>query len=260
MSYLLDKKLQKKRNSIVIFFIVAAVLFYFRGGVIYGLSYATSTVFRPFLVLKNSASSKLGSLSMYFASKNSLTKDLEDSKNKLAESEAKMANYNTVVDENESLKEILGRKDEKKPMLLAVVLGKANQSLYDTLIVDAGEVQGVVAGAKVFALGNIPIGYVEVAYQNSSKVILFSNSEERTTINLKETLFDLVGRGGGNFELTLPRDFIIEEGEQAVLPGITPYTVAVVETIISDPRDSFKKALLVSPLNIGSLKFVQVEK
>ena len=260
MSYLLDKKLQKKRNYIAIFFVVAVVLFYFRGSVIYGLSYATSTVLRPFLVLKNSASSRLGGLSAYFASKNSLTKDLEDSKNKLAESEAKIVNYNAIEDENESLKEVLGRKDEKKPMLLAVVLGKANQSLYDTLIVDVGEAHGVSVGAKVFALGNIPIGYVEIVYQNSSKIILFSNSEERTAINLKETLFDLVGRGGGNFELTLPRDFIIEAGEQAVLPGITPYTVAVVETIISDPRDSFKKALLVSPLNIGSLKFVQIEQ
>lgn len=242
------------------FFVVAAILFYFGGSVIYGLSYATSTVFRPFLVLKNSASSKLEDLSTYFASKNSLARDLEDSKNKLTESEARMVNYNTVVDENESLKEILGRKDEKKSMLLAVVLGKANQSLYDTLIVDIGEVQGVNVGAKVFALGNIPIGYVEVAYQNSSKVILFSNSEERTNINLKGTLFDLVGRGGGNFELTLPRDFTIEKGEQAVLPGITPYTIAVVETILSDSRDSFKKALLVRPFNISSLKFVQIEK
>jgi len=33
-----------------------------------------------------------------------------------------------------------------------------------------------------------------------------------------------------------------------------------VETIISDPRDSFQKALLVSPVNIQEIKFVEVEK
>ena len=242
------------------FFVAVAILFYFRGSVIYGLSYATSTVFRPFLVLKNGVNSKFGGLFTYFASKKTLTQELEDYKNQLAESEARMANYDAVVDENESLKEIFDRKDEKKPMLLAVVLGRANQSLYDTLIVDVGEAHGVSVGAKVFALGNIPIGYVETVYQTSSKVILFSTSEESTTVNIGENLFDLVGRGGGNFELTLPRDFSIEEGEQAVLPGATPYVVAVVETVISNPRDSFKKVLLVSPLNIGSLKFVQIEK
>jgi len=44
-----------------------------------------------------------------------------------------------------------------------------------------------------------------------------------------------------------------------VLPGITPYTLGIVQTILSDPRDSFQKALLVSPVNIFELKFVEVE-
>jgi len=60
--------------------------------------------------------------------------------------------------------------------------------------------------------------------------------------------------------MILPRDFVLEKGNEVVLPGITPYTLGVVETIISDPRDSFQKALLVSPVNIQELKFVEVEQ
>jgi hypothetical protein len=71
---------------------------------------------------------------------------------------------------------------------------------------------------------------------------------------------EVVGRGGGNFEMTLPRDFILEKGTNVHLPGINSFILGVSETIISDPRDPFIKALLVSPVNIQELKFVEVEK
>jgi hypothetical protein len=44
------------------------------------------------------------------------------------------------------------------------------------------------------------------------------------------------------------------------LPGMSAHVVGVVETIISDPRDSFQKALLTSPVNIRELKFLEVGK
>jgi len=71
---------------------------------------------------------------------------------------------------------------------------------------------------------------------------------------------ELVGRGGGNFEMTMPKNFILQKGDQVVLPGPYPYVLAIVEKIISDPRDLFTKALLVSPVNIQELKFVEVEQ
>ena len=71
---------------------------------------------------------------------------------------------------------------------------------------------------------------------------------------------DLVGRGGGNFEMVLPRDFTLTKDDKVVLPGISSYVVASVESTISDPRDPFMKALLVSPVNIQDLKFVEVEE
>ncbi len=60
--------------------------------------------------------------------------------------------------------------------------------------------------------------------------------------------------------MIMPQDFTLVKGDQVVLPGIVPYVLGIVETIISDPRDPFVKALLVSPVNIQELKFVQVEQ
>jgi cell shape-determining protein MreC len=269
MSYLLDKKI--KRNKVfkyILFVIVLFVLIYFRSGVFYGLSYISSVIFRPVLILGNNIGGTLSNTNSYFYFKNSLLLENEDLKSKLNEEEARMANYNSILDENLKMKEIFGRlpaqagKNPKANMILASILSKPNRSPYDTLVIDIGINSGIVFGQRVFALGNIPIGRIAEVYVNSAKVILFSNPGEKTEVIIsgRDTFMQIVGRGGGNFEMSLPRDFVLEKGTEVVLPGITPYVVGIVQTIISDPRDAFQKALLASPVNIQELKFVEVER
>ena len=261
MSYLLDKKLKRKKYSSIFFFLIMFVfLVYFRADFFYGLSQVTNFVFRPFLVLRTNIGNKFANTFSYFSSKQTLSKELEDLKSQLAFSEARMFNYDFILSENEKLKEILDRKNPETDMILAVILGKGDQSAYDTLIIDVGTKHGVNTGDMVYALGNVPVGRVGSVYEDSSRVILFTNAGEKTQVIIKEIFFELIGRGGGNFEMILPRDIVLNKGEFAILPGITPYVVGVVETIISDPRDSFKKALLTSPVNIEELKFVEIAK
>ena len=276
MNYLQDRKTKKKEFSRVIFFVIPIlILFYFRMNIFHGLAYVSSAIFRPVVILGNSVKDRLGDIYYFFTSKNSLIMENKDLGTKLRESEARLSNYNVILDENLKLKEILGRKREETPMILATILAKPNQSVYDTLVIDAGEGQGLQRGNMVFAFGDVPIGRVREVYKFSSKVVLFSSSGEKTDVIIslshntpsgivedpttKDVSMEIVGRGGGNFEMILPRDFFLKNGDQAVLPGIMPYVVGIVETIISDPRDSFQKALLVSPVNIQELKFVEVK-
>ena len=269
MSYLQDKKVQRNKIfKITLGVVVFLILFYFRVSIFNGLSYISQGFFRPILVIGNNVGEKFKSVGLYFVSKNSLFSENEKLKTQISESAADRANYASVVAENASLKETLGRKDIKANMILAAILSKPNQSLYDTLTIDAGTAQRIKTGNTVFAFGNIPIGRVDSVYENLSKVILFSNAGEKTQGVVthaeagqagKDTFVEVVGRGGGNFEMILPRDLTLVKGDQVVLPGISPYVLAVVQTIISDPRDPFTKALLVSPVNIQELKFVEVE-
>lgn len=262
MSYLLDKKIKEKKIFRIIFCIVILIiLFYFRSGVFNGLSNISQIIFRPILIVGNNIGEKFTNLRAYFISKNSLYLDNENLKSQILESEADRANYFSVVSENQNLKEVLGRKDPKINMILGAILGKPNQSPYDTLVIDTGEAQGIKAGDTVFALGNVPIGRIAEVYTNSSKVILFSNPGEKTQaiISGRDIFMELVGRGGENFEMILPRDFSLQKGDQVVMPGINSYVLAIVETVISDPRDPFNKVLLVSPVNVQELKFVEVE-
>lgn len=272
MNYLLDKKTKRNRILKIIFGVIIFIsLFYFRVSIFDGLSYISANIFRPVLTSGNSVGAQVKSLGAYFVSKNSLYRENENLKARIDADVADRANYNSVVAENASLKEILGRKNESVSMTLAAILAKPNQSPYDTIIVDVGIEQGIKVGDKVFALGNVPIGYVAQVYPNTSKVILYSNSGEKTQVVVSgkpaspdasqggNVSMEIVGRGGGNFEMILPRDFVLLKGDQAVLPGLTPHVLGIVETILSDPRDSFQKALLVSPVNIQEIKFVEVE-
>ncbi len=273
MSYLLDKKIKRKKilNIIVLLFFIIA-FFYFRNSIFNTLSFVSHNTFRPILVLKNNLSITFSNLKTAFLFKNSLLDENEYLKLKLMENNALLLNYNSVLSDNIKIKEILGRKDEKMNMLLSAVLSKPNQSPYDTFIIDVGANNGVKKGDLVFALSNVPIGYISLVYPNSSKVILFSNSGDKTEVvvtgqptrnhpsNTGEDVFmQIVGRGGGNFEMILPRDFVLDKGSTVFLPGISSYVVAITEATISDPRDSFVKILLTSPVNIQELKFVEVK-
>jgi cell shape-determining protein MreC len=264
MSYLLDRK-TKRNNSIKIIILVVFLftLFYFRSGVSRGLSGVVHVVFRPILSLGGSIGTKLEGINAFFESKKTLSLENDRLKTKISEMEGLISSNSAVLAEDAQLKEILLRKNESTPMILAGILAKPNQSAYDTLIVDAGSDDGVSTGALVFANGNVPIGRVDGVYSDSSKIVLFSSPKVETQVVVsgeanKDIFMQLVGRGGGNFEMTLLRDFNLPKGTEVVLPGITPHVVGRVETIISDPRDAFQKALLVSPINIQELKFVQI--
>ena len=168
-------------------------------------------------------------------------------------------------------------------MILGSILSKPNQSPYDTLVIDVWDNKGIKVGDIVFALSNVPIGRVGIVYNFSSKVVLFSSPGEKTQVvvpagssgtveaggdtrpndrNLPvgQVFTEAVGRGGGNFEIILPRDIVLAKGAEVVLPGINSNVLGIVEAIVSDPRDSFTKILLTSPVNIFELKFVEVEQ
>lgn len=263
MNYLLDRK--KKRRKIFNFFIIIILVFlvvYFNKNIWTTLSGTAHILFRPVASIGISIGEKFSNLGANFNSKRTLSLENERLTDRLNELESEISNYTTVINENEKLKEILSRKKENVELILAGILSKPNISPYDTLIVDAGEREGVQEGNTVFAHGNIPIGKVSNVYSRTSKVVLFSSPGEKTEVVLvgKNTFMQVIGRGGGNFEMILPRDFVVEQGTEIHLPGITPYVLGTVASIISDPRDAFQKALLISPVNIQELKFVQIAK
>jgi cell shape-determining protein MreC len=262
MNYLQDRRSKKRK-----FYIIASIVFvflivvFFQASIFSGLSSVAHAIFRPVIVVGNKIGGSFGNLGYYFMDKKWLGQENAELKKELEEKESELSNHKTILDENVKLKETLSRLADNS-YILSAILSKYPKSPFDTLLLDVGAEQGVAAGANVYAKGGVPIGKISELGNNTSIASLFSTPGQKTEVILSgsDIYLEAVGRGGGNFEINIPRDFIINEGDEAVLPGIAPKTVAVFVKIISDPRDSFAKALFVSPVNIAELKFVEIKK
>lgn len=173
-----------------------------------------------------------------------------------------MIDYNFLKDENKRLKELLGRASVNDDFILANILTKPNNSPYDTIIIDIGEDEEILEGFSVYCNGNIPIGVISKVYNKTALVELYSNPGKVTigVIQNSNINVELIGRGGGNFEMSVPLELITPKGTMIVSPDIKIEILAIVEEIISDPTDPIKKIILRSPINVQNQKWVQVKK
>jgi cell shape-determining protein MreC len=173
-----------------------------------------------------------------------------------------MIDYNILKNENVALKELFNRTLPENNLILSNILTKPNYSPYDTIIIDIGVNEKIATGNKVYSNVVTPIGEVSEVYKDSSLVTLYSNPGQVTEamIDGSNTSVELVGRGGGNFEMTIPIDLPYTNGTFVYLPNIETEIVATIEDVISSPNDPVKKVLLSSPVNVQSLKWVFVKK
>ncbi len=200
---------------------------------------------------------RLGELKSNFASKRELYLENEKLRKTLNELSVKLSDYDAIVKENSRLGEILGRNQDRA-IILSMVLSKPNRSLYDTLIIDTGLSSEAKEGSLVFA-GETLIGKVARVSGNSSKVKLYSSWGEKTEVNIGEKNIPATaaGLGMGNFEIKLPRDAEVKEGDAVMFSeeyGLLG-TVGAIEKKESDP---FQTILAKSPVNISELGWVQV--
>ncbi len=232
---------------------------YFRVPILNSLGKLFNNTFRPVLLLKENISKSMSLRKAFVTSKENLIIENENLSNQVLELNSKIAQFETISKENEKMQEVLSRS-VSRDLVLAQILLRPSKYFYDYLIIDIGKESGIEKGNLVFALGNVPVGKVSEVFERSSRVTLFSTSGEVNEAYIKDTAFDLVGRGGGNFEVILPKDFELEIGEKATLTGLNTNIVGIVGAVISDPRDTFTKAILKSPVNFNKLQFVQVQK
>jgi cell shape-determining protein MreC len=167
---------------------------------------------------------------------------------------------NSLIAENDELKILLGRTTITKP-LLATILKKPPFSAYDSFILDVGAPEGVAKGNRVYALGNIPIGQIAEVVGDTSRVSLYSSSGEKFDILIGPSQIEAtaIGKGGGNFEVSLPRDTKIKKGDLVHIPALSDNFVGTVDGIVSAPSEPFAKILFHQPVNMYEGRFVIID-
>ena len=251
-----QNKKNKKTTKIlilVVFLLIIVFSFSWSRNILFGIG-------SPLWNLKRNINNSIENDFQILKSKGSLIEE----NNLLKEEISKESNDKILSDlikkENDDLKTILNRKNDKNNYILANILVKPFLSAYDTLIIDTGITNGVKVGDKVLADGNSFIGYISEVYTNTSKVVLYSSYGEKipVLIGTNNIEKEAVGIGDGNFKVEMPREADVKEGDTIVMPSISPNIFGVVEKVEFKATDSFQNILFKNPVNMSELKWVEV--
>jgi cell shape-determining protein MreC len=140
------------------------------------------------------------------------------------------------------------------------VIAKPSQSFVNSILLDQGSVEGIHTGQMVVAQNNLGIGTVVQVTEHTATVELFGGPQFSGDVHLlKQSLVvPAQGKGGGNLELEIPREIEITDGDLITFPARPDIIIAVIKSVQFDPRDPFQTVLARAPVNVQTLRFVQV--
>lgn len=163
--------------------------------------------------------------------------------------------------ENSDLKEMMSRNSSSSPMLLAYIVKKPPFTAYDSYVIDIGKNSGVKIGDKVYANGNLLLGEIAEINGSFAKVKLYSSYGEKFDVLIGKNNIEATatGKGGGAFEVILPKDSRVQINDSVSVPDLNVSVFGIVRNISKDPVRSFSTILFSQPLNIYEQKWVQVK-
>ena len=223
-----------------------------------GVSYTFS---RPVWIVEGFISSSFSYIKNFFTFKHSLIVKNLALEEQLTSLTLKETDYDILLRENEELKNELGRESSRNKIIVKV-LSKPPRSPYDTVVVDAGSEDGLTLGSKVYMGENIIVGFVTNVTPHTSLVELFSNGNRKQESMDSRTgaSFTLVGQGGANLKLEVPKDTDILWGDLFMYPSLSSAIIGFVHYVDSNSQSSFKTIYLRIPGNVFSAKYFFIEK
>jgi cell shape-determining protein MreC len=262
MNYLLKSKPKNKFDpryyAVIICFVLLLGLGWFFDGSVRTVFYYVS---KPVWVVGESVAKPFVKISDFFSYKNNLINEKKQLEEELSVLKMKEVDYDILFAENQNLKNLLSR-EVSRDRTLARVLSKPPRSPYDTLVIDIGSENGITLGDRVYLSDNIIIGLVKNITPKTSLVELFSSSGQQVEAVSQRTgaSFTLVGTGGANMELEVPKDTDIVWGDMFIYPAISPYVMAQVNYIDDSSQSSFKTIYLKTLGNVFEAKWVFVDQ
>jgi rod shape-determining protein MreC len=195
----------------------------------------------------------------FFSDKDELLKENAQLKNDILSLSLKIMDRNLLAEENQELKQSLGR-DEETQRVLATVLTRPASSPYGTVLLDVGTFDGVGVGDRVVR-EQVVLGEVVRVHEMTALVQPYASAGVRFTALLgTDTVVPIVvvGRGGGNYLIEIPRDTRVAVGDEVTLPALAPYLLGTVEFIDIQSNDPFKQILFKTPVSLDTIRSVEV--
>ena len=165
-------------------------------------------------------------------------------------------------DENNSLRTILNYPKIAPVIITARVISKPSSNIYDRIVIDQGAQHGVIVGDKIIAGENSYLATIDKVNDTTAEGTLVSGSffTGDAIITRLGITVPVEGKGSGNFELHVPRDLDVRDGDVMTLPGSPDFIFGVIKSVTFDERDPYQTVLARTPVNVQELKFVRVIK
>lgn len=224
------------------------------GGIVHAIGRPIWYVERGFLKIA-------GGFLAAFREKSALSDENKTLKSKLSSLEVISIQNASLRKENEELQKAFGITD-KNYFVFAKILSIIGTSPYDTFVISVGNKHGIEKDSSIYTLDGLVIGYVDVVYIGTSLARLYSTPGEEFAVLVGERELPAVavGRGGGNFEIKLPRDLAVKKGDRIMMQDADHGVAGVVADIELDVTNSMQTILFRQPQNIFSLSKVLVSK
>ena len=261
MSYLLKNKPKNENRGwiilIIILFLSLSVLVYLFPNAIRRVSLAVT---KPVWFAGSFVTNSFSGFNNFFVSKNRLVVQNQALHDQITALNLKVVDYDVITKENEDLKSSLGRAGQNKH-IVASILSRPPTSPYDSLVIDVGSTEGVLLGSSVYLSDTVVVGQITNVTPHTSLVSLFSTGgrKQESMLLRTGTSFVIVGSGGGNFKLEVPKDADILWGDSFMYPGLSASLLANVYYIDTNTQSSFKTVYLRIPGNVFSAKYLFVE-
>jgi len=227
---------------------------------------AVMALVRPFWSAGGAAAESVSRASHFFVSRRALLAENNNLRAAAAKLEALTLERDRLVIDNQNLREILNRNvsTTTASVTAARVLTRPSQSLFGLIVLDVGAAtvrQPVAAGDLVLGAGGAALGEVAAVGARTVKVALYSAWGRRLEVRIgpERLPAEAMGRGGGNFAVSLPRDLAVASGDSVtMIRGEEEYSLGLISTVISDPINAFQEILFRSPVNLDLLSWVEI--
>lgn len=249
-----SNKPKRKLYKIVIFvlFISFLLINYFK---IEPLHKITLTVTSPIFKVRDIVSKPFNNFFSYFAYK----RDLEQKNEELRKenSKLKIEIISSDVLKNDYKELLKQKKDGEVEIEIAKVILKPPFSSFDSFTL-SGNFDDSSIGKKVY-YQNIILGEIVEASSFNAVVKLYSASGHKSVAKIKDgNQFEVVGIGGGRYEIILPKDVDIKENDPIIFPENEIVLFGVVNKISVTEDDLFNKVLFNVPIDFKDINYVRV--
>ncbi len=216
-------------------------------------------LFAPLWKTGDVAAASVGGVGTFFSDKHKLVHERDTLQREQA---ALVAENDALQARIADLTALLGTRTESDGGVLAGVLARPPVSPYDVLVVDRGELDGVLPGSLVYGAGGVPLGTVAATTARASRVLLYSSPGKETAAWVGDTRIPLaiVGEGSGAFYSKVSRDAGVLVGMPVYVAGPGALPIGEVLAVEANPAATEVRVRIRPATNPFSITWVTISQ